>query len=88
MRAVAEDDIPGDSGESVPLIQPRPSATAWTCILNAVFPAQSACAHLQAGRNPSLYGIKPGETLDAQLENRLLGAIGSLVQHGLVRLPN
>jgi hypothetical protein len=40
---------------------------------------------MQAGQNPSLYGIKPGESLDAQLEKRLLSAIGSLVQHGLVR---
>ena len=46
------------------------------------------CAHLQAGRNPSLYSITPGDTLDKQLEKRLLSAIGSLVQHGLVRFVN
>ena len=42
-------------------------------------------AQVQAGRNPSLYGIKPGENLDAQLKKGLLAAVRSLVQHGLVR---
>ena len=39
----------------------------------------------QAGRNPACYGIKPGESLDVQLNRRIVDAVAELAKHGLVR---
>ena len=41
--------------------------------------------HLQAGKNPALYGIKSGESLETQLKKRLTTAVSELAKHGLVR---
>ena len=40
---------------------------------------------LQAGKNPALYGIKAGESLETQLKKRLVNAVSELAKHGLVR---